>query len=273
MPTGNRLSDMEFDEISLVTRPANQLSKVVLYKGDMNMPDTDAEFDTEDGLDPDLAKGGKYKKGHGREHDDDDDESEEDEALKNLKKDDAELASLLDYVETLEAANDDLMSKLEEEYEEGSDFDELLKSADPALVEIIKATEERAVMAEEIAKAERDYRVEREFIAKAADYASLPIHPEEFGPVLKAAAEALTEEQFTALSQVLAASNEAIATGGVFDEIGRSAAFDADSSMGRIEQAAKQLQTNDGELSREAAIAKAVSADPTLYDAYLKENR
>lgn len=268
---------MEFDEISLVTRPANQLSKVVLYKGDMNMPDTDAEFDTEDGIDPDLTKGGKYKK-----RDDDDPESEEnrivdeDEALdrlKALKKDDAELASLLDYVETLEAANDYLMSKLEEEYEEGSDFDELMKTADPALVEIIKATEERAAMAEEIAKAERDYRVEREFIAKAADYSSLPIHPEEFGPVLKAAAEALTEEQFTALSQVLAASNEAIATGGVFDEIGRSAAFDADSSMGRIEQAAKHLQATDGELSREAAIAKAVTADPTLYDAYLKENR
>ena len=30
----NRLTDMEFDEISLVNRPANQLSKVVLFKSD-----------------------------------------------------------------------------------------------------------------------------------------------------------------------------------------------------------------------------------------------
>jgi hypothetical protein len=31
---GNKLTDMEFDEVSLVTRPANQLSKVVLFKSD-----------------------------------------------------------------------------------------------------------------------------------------------------------------------------------------------------------------------------------------------
>jgi len=31
---GNRLTDMEFDEVSLVTRPANQMSKVVLFKSD-----------------------------------------------------------------------------------------------------------------------------------------------------------------------------------------------------------------------------------------------
>ena len=33
---GNRLTDMEFDEVSLVTRPANQLSKVVLFKSDVS---------------------------------------------------------------------------------------------------------------------------------------------------------------------------------------------------------------------------------------------
>ena len=83
MPHGNRLTDMEFDEISLVTRPANQLSKVVLYKsGDMDMPEAEDEvFDLDDTLD----KGG-YKK-------DDDDESEtdrivdEDEAILRLKED------------------------------------------------------------------------------------------------------------------------------------------------------------------------------------------
>ena len=58
MPHGNRLTDMEFDEISLVTRPANQLSKVVLYKsGDMDMPEAEDEvFDLDDTLDKVATK-------------------------------------------------------------------------------------------------------------------------------------------------------------------------------------------------------------------------
>ena len=51
--TANRLSDMEFDEVSLVTRPANQLSKVLLFKSDTNaeeeMPEVVEEvIETED---------------------------------------------------------------------------------------------------------------------------------------------------------------------------------------------------------------------------------
>jgi len=276
MPHGNRLTDMEFDEISLVTRPANQLSKVVLYKsGDMDMPEAEDEvFDLDDTLD----KGG-YKK-------DDDDESEtdrivdEDEAILRLKeskkkvKKDEEVESMLNYIEALESANESLMAKLDEESEElFGEYDDILKGADPAVVELFKAAEERAAVAEEIAKAERENRLQREFIEKAATYDSLPVETATFGIVLKDASESMDADTYDALTTVLAAANEAISQGGLMSEIGVTKSFDAGSGMGRIEQAASVLQAENTDLTREAAIAKAVTDDPSLYDIYNEERR
>ena len=276
MPHGNRLTDMEFDEISLVTRPANQLSKVVLYKsGDMDMPEAEDEvFDLDDTLD----KGG-YKK-------DDDDESEtdrivdEDEAILRLKeskkkvKKDEEVESMLNYIEALESANESLMAKLDEAGEESfEEYDHILKGADPEIVELFKAAEERAAVAEEIAKAERENRLQREFIEKAATYDSLPVETATFGIVLKDASESMDADTYDALTTVLAAANEAISQGGLMSEIGVTKSFDAGSGMGRIEQAASVLQAENTDLTREAAIAKAVTDDPSLYDIYNEERR
>ena len=276
MPHGNRLTDMEFDEISLVTRPANQLSKVVLYKsGDIEMPEAEDEvFDLDDTLD----KGG-YKK-------DDDDESEtdrivdEDEAILRLKeskkkvKKDEEVESMLNYIEALESANESLMAKLDEAGEESvEEYDHILKGADPEIVELFKAAEERAAVAEEIAKAERENRLQREFIEKAATYDSLPVETATFGIVLKDASENMDADTYDALTTVLAAANEAISQGGLMSEIGVTKSFDAGSGMGRIEQVASVLQAENTDLTREAAIAKAVTDDPSLYDIYNEERR
>ena len=278
MPTGNRLTDMEFDEISLVTRPANQLSKVVLYKsGDMDMPEAEDEvFDLDDTLD----KGG-FKKRHNDDESEEDRIVDEDEAIlrlkeskkKGVKKDD-EVESMLNYIEALESANESLMAKLDEAEEEYVDDDnEILKGADPAIVELFKAAEDRAAVAEEIAKAERENRLQREFIEKAATYDSLPVETATFGSVLKDASESMNADTYDALTTVLAAANEAISQGGLMSEIGVTKSFDAGSGMGRIEQVASVLQAENTDLTREAAIAKAVTEDPSLYDIYNEERR
>ncbi len=282
MAHGNRLTDMEFDEISLVTRPANQLSKVVLYKsGDMDMPETENELFFEE--DTEMEKGG-YKKGH-KNHDDAESEEnrivDEDEAILRLKeskksmKKDAEVDSMLEYIEALESANESLMAKLDEAEDSYDDDDnsDLLKSADPAIVELFKAAEDRAVIAEEIAKAERENRLQREFIEKAAAYDSLPVEASAFGVVLKDAAESMDADSYDALTTVLSAANEAISQGGLMNEIGITKSFDAESGMGRIEQVASVLQAENADLTREAAIAKAVTDDPSLYDTYNEERR
>lgn len=293
---GNRLSDMEFDEVSLVNRPANQLSKVVLFKSDEE-PKMPGHYGKKQKM-MDEEEEETPKPGHHSKMDDDEDEEEEevskpghpdkmkdededDESMKErmarlraMQKSDEAVdlpGEVYDYIEALESANAEMVDELSKmaEFVEGEE--EILKNADPAIVEIVKAAEERAQAAETIAKAERDFRLEREFIAKAAEFDRLPVDAAEFGPVLKAAAEVLTEEQFEAITSVLAAANESVAQGNLFTEVGKATSFANDSSMSQIEKAAARLREGS-EMTHAESIAKAVEADPSLYTEYLRGN-
>ena len=304
---GNRLSDMEFDEVSLVNRPANQLSKVVLFKSDEEpkMPghygkkrkmmdeeeevskpghygkmEDDEEEDEEEVSKPghkmkdEVSKPGHKMKGGDDEDEDDESMKERMARLRAMQKSDEAVdlpGEVYDYIEALESANAEMVDELSKmaEFVEGEE--EILKNADPAIVEIVKAAEERAQAAETIAKAERDFRREREFIAQAAEFDRLPVDAAEFGPVLKAAAEVLTEEQFEAITSVLAAANESVAQGNLFTEVGKATSFANDSSMSQIEKAAARLREGS-EMTRAESIAKAVEADPSLYTEYLRGN-
>lgn len=269
MAVGNRLSDMEFDEISLVTRPANQLSKVVLYKSDT----------TEENMTENVTQA--------------------DEAVE--KDDEAVVADsvvipqeVYEYIEALEEANADLVAEVEkasrkrpmmmddeevmddeeEDMMKGrmkKDDEELLKSADPRLVAIVKSANERAEMAETIAKAERSIRLEREFVSKAQTLDHLPITAEDFGIVLKSVAEAVDAETFEKVWQVLEAANAGMAQGGIFKEVGKSVSTDADGPATLIDKAAARIREQNPDLTEAQAIAKAIEHDPTLYTAYLNE--
>ena len=155
--------------------------------------------------------------------------------------------------------------------EQQDEQDEILKSADPRLVEIVKGLEERASAAETIAKAERDHRLVQEYIAKASTLSNLPIKAEEFGSVLKNVAEALTEEQFSAIWQVLNAANSNLSKAGLFNEIGKSSTPDNDGPLANIEKVATALRQANPLLTREQSIAKAVETDANLYKQYIKE--
>ena len=252
---GNRLSDMEFDEVSLVNRPANQLSKVVLFKS----------ADSEERAVP----GHKDKKM-------DEDEEEDSKSGHKMKKDDGEAIDLpsevYEYIDALESANAEMvdeLSKMAEYIEEETD---ILKSADPQIVEIVKAAEERAEAAEKIAKAERDYRIEQEFIAKAAEFSALSVDASTLGPVLKAAAEVMDEEAFGVIIDALSAANETVSESGLFSEVGKSTSFESGSSTDSIEKAAARLREEDTSLTHAQAISKAVELDPSLYTEYLRGN-
>ena len=302
---GNRLTDMEFDEVSLVTRPANQLSKVVLFKSDVsNSEEIVAEEKTvevepvleqaEESVEKGYGMGMKMKKKKEmpafikekmkeKEEMEMEEEEEEDEMpmkkMKNkgkMKKDDDDSVEIpsevYDYIETLESANAELVDAIEKMAKEQQDEqDEILKSADPRLVEIVKGLEERASAAETIAKAERDHRLVQEYIAKASTLSNLPIKAEEFGSVLKNVAEALTEEQFSAIWQVLNAANSNLSKAGLFNEIGKSSTPDNDGPLANIEKVATALRQANPLLTREQSIAKAVETDANLYKQYIKE--
>jgi len=266
---------MEFDEVSLVNRPANQLSKVVLFKSadseERAVPGhKDKKMDEDE---EEISKPGHYEK---MEDHDDEDEEEVSKPGHKMKKDDGEAIDLpsevYEYIDALESANAEMvdeLSKMAEYIEEETD---ILKSADPQIVEIVKAAEERAEAAEKIAKAERDYRIEQEFIAKAAEFSALSVDASTLGPVLKAAAEVMDEEAFGVIIDALSAANETVSESGLFSEVGKSTSFESGSSTDPIEKAAARLREEDTSLTHAQAISKAVELDPSLYTEYLRGN-
>ena len=302
---------MEFDEVSLVTRPANQLSKVVLFKSDdpisedtvsdttPEQPEEQSEDVTKGyGMQTKMKKKKKElpafikekmeekedmdmeKEDMGMEEEEDDEMPMKKGKKGKMKKDDDEVeipAEVYDYIETLEAANAELVdtvSKLAEQVDAIADErEEVLKAADPKLVAIVKGLEDRASAAEAIAKAERDHRMTQEYVSKASALSHLPVKAEEFGAVLKNAAEVLTEEEFGAIWQVLSATNAQLSKSGIFSEVGKSSAFDNSGPMSVIEKAATALRSANPALTREQSIARAVEADSNLYKQYISERK
>jgi len=129
--------------------------------------------------------------------------------------------------------------------------------------------EKKAKEAEELAKKEREERIKKEYIAKAAGYQALSINPEEFGLVLKSLAEK-DPENFTKLEALLKAADEAISKSALFKEIGRSGAGES-STWAKVEAMAKDMVQKNAGMTKEQAIAKVLRENPELYDAYRKE--
>ena len=69
--------------------------------------------------------------------------------------------------------------------------------------------DERIEKAESIAKAERDQRITKEFVAKAEQFAHVAGDTSEFGRILKSASESLSKEDFDLLQERLAACERA----------------------------------------------------------------
>jgi len=161
--------------------------------------------------------------------------------------------------------------------EDGSyDFSGIPEEVRPAVESLWKEHEAAIKKAEElekVLKAEREERLRKEYIQKAAaDFGNLPTKPEEFGLVLKGLAEKAPEE-YAKLEGVLKAANEAIEKGALFAKVGHSGGLAGGSAMAKIEEVAKSLVQKDASMTKEQAIAKALELHPELYTEYLQETQ
>jgi len=193
--------------------------------------------------------------------------------------------AVAEYINELETANDELNTALEAQLakaDAGDDDDdddpaEVIKSLieksiddtererlSKALESVVQAKAD-AAEAKEIAKAEQDARITREFISKAAELDSIAANPIELGAILKAASEALSDEQFDALSGILKAANEAVKQGSLYEELGKASDPNHVDTDDPLMAAAAKIMQSDG-VDRFTAIAKAVDQDPTLYN-------
>ena len=192
--------------------------------------------------------------------------------VEGLESQNAELAETLtkanDLLETLDADTND-----DDTDDDGGDVDDLLKSADPKLAEIVKsaqaaaqAAEARAAEAEKIAKGERDIRATAEFVSKAAGLQNLGADAAKLGVALKDVIEKCGQDTHDTLWAVITGANEQIGKSGLFGEAGSSAQITkADTSSSEIIKRANALVTAGTATDFSAAVAQVVAADPSLY--------
>lgn len=130
-----------------------------------------------------------------------------------------------------------------------------------ALLARIAELEQRLKSAEEMAKHERDLRVEAEFIDRVRSYGMLPVSAEELGPVMKRASEVLAKEDFDLIESVLKAAGAALDQSDLFRSIGYSGDSDA-SAVGQYRAMLKQVKSERPDLSEVEASLEAFSRLP-----------
>jgi len=263
------VKDMEIDEISLVDRAANQSAAIVIAKR-ADQEDGMPDYTDQDGNELDLSQfeegdvlegedGQLYEVTYG----DDDDEDEDDDY------EDSEVGELVGVGKSAFGASYDagVIAGIRDELSKAVSQDDQNAVLSKALGTLAKRAEEaesRLQRAEEVAKAERDLRLEREYISKAAEY-NVPVDPTELGPVLMRATESLSYEDCAVLHKALSSAGEMLYTEAGYD--GRALAEDP---MAEIE-ALVEGQVAKGDVSKAGALIAFFDDNPGAYDAYRAE--
>lgn len=226
-----RLSDMEFDEVSLVGTPANQMAKVALWKSaTKEAPGIMADTTTE--LPPEAQ-----------------------EYIASLEKANADLQARVDELNKHESAEEDLLKGADPE------LAELVKGLQDRAeaAELVAKAERDHRLAKEFSDRVAD------------ELSHIPVVADEFGQVLRKANEALDPETYASLYQALVAADGIAAQAGLTHEVGKASGTAATGPVDRIEQMAKSLQSQDNTLTYEQAFAKVLADNPGLYADYRKE--
>lgn len=148
--------------------------------------------------------------------------------------------------------------------------DEDTREAVNKALEMVEVANQRAEQAEDIAKSERDFRLNQEFVSKAQSYVNLPMDAQEFGPVLKRLYDVMDDDDVAVIEKALGAANESLATSGIFTEIGKAGT--GFSSVSKVDTEAEALiAKSDEPITKEQAITKVLEANPRLYDDYLSD--
>lgn len=258
------LSDMEIDEISLVDKGANQHAMITIAKRateEDEMPDLyneDGSLVDENALsDGDIvydAEGNAYQFELGAEGEGEDPQPQ---AEVEKEKELAVAKSAFGKKATRGFA-DDIREQLSKAFSD-DERDEVLSKAFSRIDEIQKRYEQ----AESIAKAERDLRLTREYIAKAAEY-NLPVDPTELGPVLYRMAETMSYDDCAVIAKCLESTGEIL-----FTELGFQGGGDNGDVMDLVQAQAIEI----GKAATPENISKVFDENPAAYDEYLSAQR
>lgn len=260
----SKLTNMVFDEVSIVRRPANQHAAIVFSKsapdeGD-EMPDVlYAEDGTEVNID-DLPIGTEIEMDDGsvwevvpEDADDADDDPGEPDAGLGKSADDPDT----DYVAMIAKAYSDAVD------------DEGRRDVIAKMARATAAAQRRADLAmTQIEKAQADAYLDS-CIAKAQDYGFAGDRTEAFGVVLAKAMTVLEPDEIELLDDIFKSFAELIDTTMIGSEGGRPSEV-----LDLVDQFASGIvEKADGDVSKEAAFLAAFEERPELYQQYLDEKK
>lgn len=252
------LSDMEIDEISLVDKGANQYAMVTIAK---RAPEEDAmpeEFDlfTENGepiTQDSLSDGDIVYDADGNAYQYTEEAVEEEQELATVGK-----SAFFEEKPVESDFAKSVMEELSKAFND-SDRDAVIAKALGRMAELERRSEEVA----KAAKAERDLRITREYISKAAEY-NLPVDPAELGPVLFRMAETMSYEDCAVIAKCLETAGEVI-----FQELGYQGGGDNADIMDQV-SAFAQERVGIEKSAGAGDITAVFEENPAAYDEYLR---
>lgn len=265
------LTDMEIDEISTVDKAANQYSRFVIAKRAPEEEEMPQLYNQEgQPLDEDQLEFGDIvydDQGAAYEYVEDDGEDtgdvkvEEDQPV-------PELASVgkSAFFEKPPAQQGSFSKAVMEELSKAftdNDRDQVIAKA-LGRVEELEAAQREAT---EIAKSERDLRLTREYISKAAEY-NLPIAPDELGPVLYRMAETMSYDDCAVIAKALETAGEII-----FEETGYTGGGDNSDIYSQVEAHAYDTFGKSEDFNAVSAVNTVFDQNPDAYDEYLRSQQ
>jgi hypothetical protein len=256
-----RLTNMEIDEISLVDKGANQHAMITIAKRapeEEDMPELyneDGELLDQNALDfGDIVYDAEGNAFELVEEEDEDAVREPEPVGKSAFFD----GKTTNGPVRKSAFAQQVLEELSKAYDDKGRDEVIAKAL--GRVEELEAQQAQAV---EIAKSERDLRLTREYISKAAEY-NVPIQPEELGPVLYRMAETMSYDDCAVIHKALDAAGSAI-----FDEVGLIGGGDNTDIMSQVEARAVEI----GKSADPTTIASVFDQSPEAYNEYLASRR
>jgi hypothetical protein len=131
----------------------------------------------------------------------------------------------------------------------------------------VEELEAAQYQAELIAKSERDLRLTREYISKAAEY-NLPVAPDELGPVLYRMAETMSYDDCAVIAKCLETAGEIL-----FEETGYQGGGDNADIYSQVEAHAYDTFGKAENFDSVSAINTVFDQNPDAYDEYLAAQR
>jgi hypothetical protein len=257
---------MEIDEISTVDKTANQFSRFVIAKRAPEEEEMPKLYDQEGtALDENKLEFGQIvydDQGNAYEYVEDVDDSTEVEAEAQAEREPEKVGKSAFFDAKPNSFTASVLEELSKAFSD-SDRDAVIAKALGRVEELEKSQQE----ATSIAKAERDLRLTREYISKAADY-NLPIAPDELGPVLYRMAESMSYDDCAVIAKCLETAGNIL-----YEEIGYQGGGDNADVYSQVAQHAVETFGKAEDFNAVTAINKVFEENPDAYDEYLSAQR